>query len=405
VIRSEPTWEDLDNLISRTGLTDRGVATMRWALGRLRTLLGDSWLVRQYRKQGRLPGELLLAGTHRYALPQALWFILRLDHVIAEPTFAKVKADLRRGADGAAWRHILLQLEVARAAEDQGNTVIFEPPIPGAKRHGDLLIDGGTDQAWMVETTTIPRAAIDLDWQDYEDKFKAAIRLIELRHRITCVVILDDHTTQDETRAWLTAVEAVAESTTGLTGPYAVPSEIGVVTVHRDALPRGTAVFTGAVQYRDGWHRLGRKLSAKAVQVRGPWPAWIRVDCLDGLFQLTDWAKMAPRERLAAIAAAIRDNVQWPDNAEGVVLSTGPAVSIGATEPGEEATVHTLDGAFVRRLLAPHLVRETLVIPLRDQGKDRAEWWAHAYGHEPEWLEHDLERAGQPRLAYLWESP
>ena len=74
----------------------------------------------------------------------------------------------------------LLQLEVARAAEDQGNVITFEPAIPGSKRHGDLLIDAGTDQAWMVETTTIPRAAIDLDWQD-EDKFKAAIRLIELR--------------------------------------------------------------------------------------------------------------------------------------------------------------------------------------------------------------------------------
>jgi hypothetical protein len=45
---------------------------MRWALARLRTLLGDSWLVRQYRKSGPLPGELLFAGTHRYTLPLAL---------------------------------------------------------------------------------------------------------------------------------------------------------------------------------------------------------------------------------------------------------------------------------------------------------------------------------------------
>jgi hypothetical protein len=66
MIGIEPTWQDLDDLLSRHGLTDRGVATMRWALARLRTLLGDSWLSRQYRKQGRLPGELLVAGTHRY---------------------------------------------------------------------------------------------------------------------------------------------------------------------------------------------------------------------------------------------------------------------------------------------------------------------------------------------------
>lgn len=406
MIGTEPTWQDLDDLISRGGLTDRGVTTMRWALTRLRTLLGNSWLDRQYRKQGRLPGELLFAGTHRCALPQALWFVLRLDHVVTEPTFAKVKAELRRGADSALWRHTLLQLEVARAAEDQGNAVTFEPAIPGSKKNGDLLIDGGTDGAWMVETTTVPRAAVDLGWEDYEDQFKTAIRRIELRHGVTCVVVLNDHMAQDDTGAWLAAVEAAAESTTGLTRAYAVPSEIGVVTVHREAVPPGTAVFTGAVQYRNGWHRLGRTLSGKASQVRGPWPAWIRVDCLDGLFQFTDWAKMVPQERLAAVGAAIRDNVQWPGNAEGVVLSTGPAVSIGATNPtAAEATVQTLDGAFVRRLLAPHLVRETFVVPLREHGNDRAGWWARAYGREPEWLDQDLERAGQPRLAYLWKGP
>jgi hypothetical protein len=403
VIGTEPTWQDLDDLISRNGLTDQGVATMRWALARLRTQLGDSWLARQYRKQGRLPGELLFAGTHSYALPQALWFILRLDHVAAEPTFSKVKAQLRRGADSATWRHTLLQLEVARAAEGQGDTVTFEPAIPGSNKSGDLLIDDGADRVWMVETTTIPRAATDLDWQDYEDRLSAEIRLIKQRYGVTCVVILDDHMELEDTQAWLAAIESVAESASGLTGGYAVPSEIGVVTVHRDAVPVGTTVFTGAAQYRDGWHRLGRTLSAKADQVRGPWPAWIRVDCLDGLFQFTDWAKMRPQERLATIAAAIRSNVQWPGNAEGVVLSTGPAVSIGTTDQTtEDATTQTSDGALIRRMLAPHLVRETLVIPLRD-GDVRVEWWVRAYGSEPEWLDQGLERAGQPSLACLWK--
>jgi len=340
VIGTGPTWQDLDDLISRAGLSDQGVATLRWALTRLRTLLGDSWLARQYRKQGRLPGELIFAGSHRYALPQALWFTLRLDHAVAEPTFAKVKAELRRGADSATWRHTLLQLEVARAVEDQGDAVIFEPAIPGSNKKGDLLVDGGTDRAWMVETTTIPRAAADLDWQDYEDQFVDSIRRIELRHGVTCVVHLDDHMAQDETQAWLAAVESIAGSTTCLSGAYTVSSEIGVVTIHREAVPQGTTLFVGAAQYRDGWHRLGRKLSAKAVQIRGPWPAWIRVDCLDGLFQFTEWAQMVPRERLAAIAAAIRENLKWPGNAEGVVLSSGPAVSIGATDSAvEDATV------------------------------------------------------------------
>ena len=69
----------------------------------------------------------------------------------------------------------------------------------------------------------------------------------------------------------------------------------------------------------------------------------------------------------------------------------------------EEATVQTSDGAFVRRLLAPYLLRETFVIPLRDHREDRVGWWARTYGREPEWLDQDLERAGQPCLGYLWK--
>ncbi|MES9607084.1 hypothetical protein [Actinomadura sp. NPDC000929] len=403
---SELTWQDLDRLISSNGLTDQGVETTRWALMRLRMLLGDSWLARQYRKQGWIPGELLFAGTHVYGLPHALWFILQLDHAVTEPTFTKIRAELRRGADPSMWRHTLLQLEVARAAQDRGSIATFEPAIPGSSRHGDLLIDGDTDRPWMVETTTVPRAAVDRDWQSYEDGLMAAIRQIELRHNVTCTVALDGHMVKDDTQAWLDAVEAVAESTTGSVGANPVPSEIGVVTVHRGAVPVGTVRFTGAVQQRDGWRRLGGTLSAKAVQVRSPWPAWIRVDCLDGLFQFTDWAKLEPQERLAEIAAAIRELVQWPENAEGVVLSTGPAVSLGATDPtAETATTRTSDGTFVRRLLAPHLRRETLVIPLRNHDNERAGWWEHAYAGEPGWLDQDLKAAGQPRLRDLRNGP
>lgn len=376
---------------------------MRWSLTRLQTLLGDSWLVRQYRKQGQIPGELLCAGTSVYVLPQTLWFTLRLDRAVTEPTFAKVRAELRRGVDSATWRHILLQLEVARAAEDRGSTVTFEPAIPGSNKHGDLLIDGDTDRPWMVETTTVPRAAVDLNWQAYEDLFRSEIRQIELRHNVTCTVVLHDHMAKDDTHAWLAAIETAAESTAGSTKVIPVPSEIGIVTVHRDSVPVNTVLFTGAVQYRDGWHRLGRTLSGKAAQVRGPWPAWIRVDCLDGLFQFTEWATMEPPTRLSEIAAAIRDRVRWPENAEGVVLSTGPAVSLGATDPtAETATIRTPDGSFVRRLLAPLLLRETFVVPLRDHDDERAEWWACAYAGEPEWLDQDLEAAGQPRLRDLW---
>lgn len=403
VAEEEPKWEELDALISRNGLSDDGTATMQWALAQLRTLVGESWLGRQYRKQRRLPAELLYAGTHRYALPQALSLVLRLDRAFSEPTFAKVRSEFRRGADSSAWRHILLQLEVARAAADQGDAVTFEPSIPGSNSKGDLLIAPNTPEAWMVETTTLPRADVDLNWQTYEDQFEAVIRSIERRHDVTCTTVLNDHMAADETQAWLVAVDAAAGSADQTSDPTVVRSEIGTVTIHRDRVPSGTTLFSGAVQYRDGWHRLGRALATKARQIAGPWPAWIRIDCLDGLFQFTEWASAQPQKRIEAIATAIRSNVVWPANAEGIALSSGPAVSLNALDPAAETvTAHTTHGAFLRRLLSPHLVRETFVIPVNDQNQSRTLWWINAYANEPDWLNQDLAAAGKPPLEQLW---
>ncbi|MGH3627744.1 MAG: hypothetical protein ACRDRL_09940, partial [Sciscionella sp.] len=56
----------------------------------------------------------------------------------------------------------------------------------------------------------------------------------------------------------------------------------------------------------------------------------------------------------------------------------------------------------LRRLLAPHLVRESLIVPLRDEGVELASVWAKAYGSEPAWLDQDLASLGLPALADCW---
>jgi hypothetical protein len=107
----------------------------------------------------------------------------------------------------------------------------------------------------------------------------------------------------------------------------------GWIAAHPESVPAGAATFTGAVQERDGWKRLRRALAGKAGQIEGPLPAWVRNDCRDGLFQFTDWPRMPPLERIADMADAISTEVQWPGCAQGVVLSSGYAVSLGANSP------------------------------------------------------------------------
>lgn len=396
-----PTWRQIDEMIGRGGLSEGGAAAARWAVDRFRAHLGESWPGRQYDKRGWFPRELLLVGAYRYALPQVLSWALWLDAAAAEPTFAKVRTSMKKGMDTATWRHTWLQLEVARVAASAGTPFSFEPPIPGSTKSGDLLIDPESGSPWMVEIVTVPRADVDMKWEDYENRFKIVIRKVEHAHSVTCVVVLDDHAPEAETQEWLAAIEAIAAIAAESRQVQVIQWDIGVVTIYPDSLPPGPR-FTGAAQYRDGWHRLGRTLAKKAEQITGPLPAWVRVDCLDGLFQFTEWTKMTPTERLDEIAGVIRANVAWPANAQGVVLSSGAGVNFDGNDANAQAvTVRSESGAFLRRLANPYLVRETVIVPLGDAATEQADWWATAYGDEPTWLDADLTAAGLPKTADL----
>ncbi|RIV39334.1 hypothetical protein [Micromonospora radicis] len=396
-----PTWKLIDEMIGRGGLSENGAAAARWAVGRFRVHLGEKWPTRQYERQGWFPRALLLVGTYRYALPQVLSWAMWLDAAANESTFASVRTNMKRGMDTSTWRHTWLQLEISRAASSTGASFSFEPPIPGSVKSGDLLIDPEGGSPWMVETVTVPRADIDMAWENYEDHFLAAIRGIEGKRNVTCVVVLDDHSTEADTQEWLLAIDLIASIAAESRQVQVIQWDIGVVTVYPDPPPPGPS-FTGAVQYRDGWRRLGRTLAKKAEQITGPLPAWVRVDCLDGLFQFTEWTKMAPTERLDAIAAVIRASVVWPANARGVVLSSGVGVNFDGNDAGTQAiTVRSESGVFLRRLANPYLVRETFIVPLGDAASEHVDWWVAAYGDEPAWLDADLAAAGFSKTADL----
>jgi hypothetical protein len=121
-----PTWQLVDEMIGRGGLSGDGVRAARWAVGRFRQHLGPSWPTRQYDGRGWFPRELLAVGAYRYALPQVLSWALWLDAAANEPTFASVRTNMRRGMDTSTWRHTWLQLEVARAAASLGTPFTFE---------------------------------------------------------------------------------------------------------------------------------------------------------------------------------------------------------------------------------------------------------------------------------------
>lgn len=110
-----------------------------------------------------------------------------------------------------------------------------------------------------------------------------------------------------------------------------------------------------------------------------------------------DWT-----ERINRVAEAVRHDLAGADagHLAGVVLSSGPAVSLGATDPAEDnETVHAKDGSGIRRLISDHVVRETVIIALRDDAATERANWVAAYSAEPSWLGHDLADCSFPPLA------
>jgi len=373
-------------------------------------ILGSEFPALTFDKFVGLPGELLMFGTHRYALPQFLSFMLALRDAATEPTFRTVVNGVIKGVDVPAWYHLLLQLEAGRVCREMGYSVGYEPNIEGSASKADLLVDAA-GSPWLIETTVVLRGDADKTWERYEDMVKSRLLGIELRYGVTCVTVLDDHPDgaaadgglDPATEAWLEVVEFAAEQAHASGSVQGVAAGHARVEIYPDGVPDGTTTFTGAVQERDGWKRLRRTLAGKAKQVEGPLPAWVRVDCRDGLFQFGEWPRMPRPERLGAIADAVTGDVRWPGCVQGVVLSSGLALSFSATDPtAEDFTAETGRGILMRRLVAPYLLRETVIVPTVAPGWPGARRWCEAYGAEGQWLDRDLAAAGMPPLSHLW---
>jgi hypothetical protein len=398
----EVNWQALRKLVGSAGaLTVQGRTTALWAFDVLEELLGRGWAGRTRRATGWLPGEMTLAAFHRAALPQLLAIATRLDRFREVPGFAAMLRELRRNPSSARWRHTLLQLEVARAAAAVGATCGLEPPVDEDGRLADVVVHT-SDGSFLVETTTVFLDDQSRRSHDYERQLGNYLRSIEVRHGISTLTRLDAHLPADETQAWLADVEAAAGLIRAQGEPIEVTSAAGVIVVTRQPPSAGTPVFTGVALTQDGLRRFVRTLRGKARQSAGAQPAWLRVDVVDGLWQLTDWAYRPLAAKLDLLSQQIATALNDYGHLLGIAVSSGPLVDRhGAV--GESAG--RLGGrAALRRILSSGQVREILFVPLRPDAARSAELLTEAYNAEPEWLDVDLADRGLATLSELWNA-
>ena len=384
-----PGWDTLRRRLTRAPYSPEGIAVVGMAIDKAEQILGPSWPGRQFERKGWWPGEFNLLMLHAAALPQFLAFVMRLESAVKEPTFAAVLRVLKRGVTSSDWRHVLLQLEVHRALRSRETTITFEPEISGSRHKADLMITPTEGSSFLVETTSLARADVDQEWEEYEHNVWQAVTTLELRHNVRITVELIDHRNEAETGAWLAAIEAAAFSSEHAI--QRVESPMGRAEISRAGSPTPKRTFVGAVATRDGWRRLRRALQAKARQNEGLLPVWLRVDALDGFFQFTEFATLEWTDRVDRVAASLREDLADASHLAGVVLSSGPAVALGATDStAENQTTRSATGCGLRRLIYAHTVRETVIVPLHKDAPDQRERWTAAYVAEPGWLPQDL---------------
>lgn len=102
----------------------------------------------------------------------------------------------------------------------------------------------------------------------------------------------------------------------------------------------GLISFSGAAHWRDAWHRVEDALRDKARQLIGAPGAWVRIDLHDGTFGFTNWAHQTMAERAQTMDYYVPHALEGFTSVDGVILSSGAAVSLGPRTTPTQLTQH-----------------------------------------------------------------
>lgn len=398
-VRDLPSWDVLRSMGTPSALTAEGMAATCWALGLCEEMLGRSWPLRQFRQQGWIPGELVSYASARHGLPRLLAIACQLDRFRHDDSLRKVVAGVRnRTVTDSGWRHLVLELEVARAGVEVGATVQFEPLIFGSPRSADVELRVG-DLVVYVETTSLTRADMDKRQEQLERRLSSQLDAICLEHAVAMDAKLLIPASEEASARW---VKEIAQSAAFVAHTRSLfsASRGGIrVKITPDGgstgVGSGLTSFTGALHPRNMWYRVQGVLRDKMRQTVGAEGAWIRMDALDGLFALTDWARAPMGERVAVIADAVRACLIDGEHVNGVILSSGASGHwTCSSDPRLHEEAQSGSAAILRRPVGPGLVRETVIVPLCQRAEAMAALWLKAYDREAAWLDADLAQRG-----------
>jgi hypothetical protein len=184
-------------------------------------------------------------------------------------------------------------------------------------------------------------------------------------------------------------------------------TDVGLrLTVACQEDPEAPTSFTGPLTVSDPIKRLIARITDKAVQTSGGPPAWIRLDELGGLFNLTPWSQRPIEQQLGELHGALIDTIRSFPHVRGLVLSDGTypyAVDVRDDTCWRKGYPPLAGPVALVRQLPMRRSRRTFVLP-SDLNRillpsDLELSPAHWHDAEASWLDWALAEAGWPRLA------
>jgi hypothetical protein len=212
-------------------------------------------------------------------------------------------------------------------------------------------------------------------------------------------VSLAGHPADDLDSSWLEGIDSAAATAARTSARLIVARGWARIVItpatHFGEPAPGVTAFTGALHQRDSWHRVRGVLRDKVRRSIGAPGVWIRMDAVDGLFALTDWARSEMTDRVTVMADLITATLADADHVQGVILSSGAGVDLDSpSQPLLHQRADTDSGAIRRRLIAPGLLRETAIVTLRPEAEPIAALFVQVYDAEARWLFDDLAQRG-----------
>jgi hypothetical protein len=369
-----------------------------WALKTLERELGSRWPEDVFDATGSAPSEVFAYG---YAIEFAhlLEFALRLTILRQRPGYGTVLRDLRKDLRHERKYHSVLQLEVAALAQ----RLEFKPVMERVTGEGGPIDVQFTTPSGELATEIrvvlrdAPSRAALASW----DLLTSQLLVLEAKHRVVFGGGLDFPVPKSESDEFIAALDDLASQVAADGEPRTLRHPAGIFNVIPDA--KATEVtLHGPRHTSNGWPRIASVLRAKADQASRTNATWLRIDVLDGLWQLTEWSTGGLAEKTERLAMAVTELLA-SSGLSGAILTSGAGLVLGEVE---EVAFQTSEGAVgLRCPVAPMRVRESIIIPLRSGVDPEGAVWRKLYESETDWIPWALMACGLPSLDEVtaWE--